>query len=244
MEFVERSYWENQVSKFKYEIAADGDLVRQLISRWLTRVDNKTALEIGCVPGRYLGYLGTLGYKLYGIDVLSDSLQSMKEWLVISGFRMGEISCMELESMPTNNKFDLVCSFGLLEHFEDYRSILKKHMDLVATNGLVIITTPNFRGWGQNLLHQWLDKENLLRHNVLSMQPAQWADWMEHSNFEILYQGYFGYFSFWVEESDKRNWLKKMIVMCLIKTLPITSRLLPKNTKSLSPFCGVVARKK
>jgi hypothetical protein len=117
-------------------------------------------------------------------------------------------------------------------------------LDLTDRNGILEITTPNYRGWLQNILHRFLDKENLERHNIESMQPEIWANYVERLGFEILYQGYFGYFSFWVDYCDKRSPLKSWLTKILIKTLPITSRLLPSNVKAISPFRGLVARRK
>ncbi len=57
----------------------------------------------------------------------------------------------------------------------------------------------------QNKLHQWLDLENLKRHNIKSMRPEIWSNYMVERGFEILFAGYFGFFTFWVEEKDARS---------------------------------------
>ena len=46
----------------------------------------------------------------------------------------------------SKQKYDLVCSFGFIEHFSDVDLILKKHMNLLNKNGTLIIGIPNFRG--------------------------------------------------------------------------------------------------
>ena len=42
--------------------------------------------------------------------------------------------------------FDLVYSLGVIEHFEDARSIVEKHLFLTKPGGRVVISIPNFGG--------------------------------------------------------------------------------------------------
>jgi 2-polyprenyl-3-methyl-5-hydroxy-6-metoxy-1,4-benzoquinol methylase len=116
MQFVEREYWEKQGEQFKFGIARRHELVPTLLHKWIPQGSNKSAFEIGCFPGRYLGILGTLGYQLNGIDILIEPIEQMKKWFNEMKFEVGEIKSKSLEEYQTDRKFDVVCTLGLIEH--------------------------------------------------------------------------------------------------------------------------------
>jgi SAM-dependent methyltransferase len=243
MNYADMDYWLNESGNIKFDIAAPNDQIRQFIERWIPIGNGKAVLEIGCVPGRYLACLGELGYELNGIDVVDEGVYHTRRWLDQKGYRVRDIKCIPFERFVPERHFDLVCSFGFIEHYEEFISVISRHMDWVMPGGSILITTPNFRGILQNTLHHWLDIENLKRHNIKSMQPEVWSDCIKERGFEVLFAGYFGYFTFWVEENDIRSSFKRSIVSGIKNTLPFTSRLLPKNSKAASPFCGVIAKR-
>lgn len=51
-------------------------------------------------------------------------------------YRIGDIFNMPLE------KFDVVCSFGLIEHFKDKTDVIRIHRDMVADGGIALILVP------------------------------------------------------------------------------------------------------
>jgi 2-polyprenyl-3-methyl-5-hydroxy-6-metoxy-1,4-benzoquinol methylase len=243
MNYADHDYWVNVAGSTEFDIAAPNDQIRKFIERWILTGEGKTALEIGCVPGRYLACLGELGYELNGIDIVDEGVHQTKRWLLRKGYRIRDIECIPFEKFDPERQFDLVCSFGFIEHYEDFIGAILRHVNWVSPGGSIVITTPNFRGMLQNKLHQWLDTENLKRHNIKSMRPEIWSKYMIERGFEILFAGYFGYFTFWVEENDARTSFQRSIVSGIKNTLPFTSRLLPKNSKVVSPFCGVIAKR-
>jgi SAM-dependent methyltransferase len=61
--------------------------------------------------------------------------------------------------------FDLVYSLGVVEHFDDPRILIKRHVDLLAAGGAAVITVPDYRrlyGWIQTRF----DPRNLNIHNL------------------------------------------------------------------------------
>ena len=59
----------------------------------------------------------------------------------------GEFRCEDIftTTLPEAS-FDLVYSLGVIEHFEDARSIVEKHLFLTKPGGRVVISIPNFGG--------------------------------------------------------------------------------------------------
>jgi hypothetical protein len=65
-----QEFW-NQVYDVEPQIAGRSDIIRAWIEAYVPNVAgaNKTCIEIGCYPGRYLSVFGELGYELFGIDL-------------------------------------------------------------------------------------------------------------------------------------------------------------------------------
>jgi SAM-dependent methyltransferase len=67
--------------------------------------------------------------------------------------------------------FDVVYSFGVIEHFTDPRPMVEKHFSMLRPGGTAIITVPHF-GAGYGWLAQRMDRENYDIHNVNIMSEA------------------------------------------------------------------------
>jgi L-malate glycosyltransferase len=243
MDFTNNEYWTQGYKNTVFQKTSKGDQIRQLIEKFVKK-GNGSAVEIGCFPGRYLAVFGDLGYELHGVDLIPETSTLLKSWLEEQKYKVGDLEVKDFSLLnPSEKKYDVVSSFGFIEHFENYEEIIQTHCDLVEESGHLVITAPNYLGHTQNFLHRKLDLVNLNRHNVNSMIPENWANIARDNDFEILYAGYFGYFYFWAENDDQ-NAFQKLFIQMIRKTLPVSSRILPNNTKSFSPFCGLIAKRK
>ncbi len=93
-------------------------------------------------------------------------------------------------------KYDLVCSFGFIEHFENYTDIFAKQLQLVKDNGLALIQFPNFYGIVQRFLHYHLDRNNFYNHITQAMNINNYLKIIS-PDFTIIFTGYYGNFEFW-----------------------------------------------
>jgi SAM-dependent methyltransferase len=78
----------------------------------------------------------------------------------------GELRCEDFfETSFAPGSFDFVYSIGLIEHFDDPRPIVRRHVEMVKPGGTVMIAIPNYGGlYGR--LQRWLDPANLGIHNL------------------------------------------------------------------------------
>ena len=239
MDLVEQSYWNESYSKLKLFEADDA------VTKWLSQfiIPAKGELfEVGCYPGRYMAYMGKKEWIISGMDLAPQTSEQLKPWLQSLGVKTNKLQQGDvLEYLKTSNdKYDVVCSFGFIEHFENFQDIIELHTKVVKTDGRIIITTPHFKGWVQKFLHTWLDKENLNRHYLPSMEPKLWQKKLESLGYKIEWCGYFGNFSFWADK-EKRSLLKKLGLK-IVETVTPIFKWLP-NSKAYSPYCGIVAKK-
>jgi SAM-dependent methyltransferase len=217
------------------------DELRKWMEANVPRTDSKSCIEIGCFPGRYLAVLGTLGYELHGID-LTPRVNEIGQWLHSQGYKTGSFSHGNFLEYNSPRSYDLVCSFGFIEHFTNWEEVLQKHIGMVAPGGMLVIETPNFRGFLQNLLHRFLDKENYKRHYIPAMNPNRWKEIAEAAGFEVKYHGWFGQFEFW-SDSAPPGFFGKAALKVLSWCMPFLKKRKP-GTASLSPYCGIIAVRK
>ena len=202
----------------------------------------KTVLEIGCFPGQYLSVFGELGYELHGIDRTPRVEADMPCHLKSLCFRMGQFSRNDFLASRFTRQYDVVASFGFIEHFTNWDVVLHKQASLVKSGGFIVVETPNFRGFVQRLLHRLLDRENLNRHNLEAMRIDGWKTLLAAEGFEICTCGYFGRVAFWVDH-QKRTLVQRAFLVLVEHAVRFISRLPIRDSGAYSPFCGLVARR-
>jgi 2-polyprenyl-3-methyl-5-hydroxy-6-metoxy-1,4-benzoquinol methylase len=239
MDFVEQSHWDKGYEGMSPVSCTPEDPIRLLLLRSLPKA-NLRCYELGCFPGRYLAVLGELGYELNGCD-LTPNVTDLAEWCRQRGYQTGTFIQGDVFQLDESSQYDIVTSFGLIEHFGNWEELFLKHAELIAPGGYLIVTTPNFRSPFQFLLHKTLDSENMKIHNVDAMNPARWAQLAETTGFEVLFHGGIGRFEFWAA-AQKRGILQKILLRLVRATRPLW-RLAPEGTLALAPYYGVIARR-
>lgn len=240
MDFVEQTYWDNSYQNTQFATLPDRDPIKIWLKTFIPK-GSGTCIEVGCFPGGILSCFGELGYELHGIDLTPRIEQELPAWLKSKGYSVGTFLQKDFTLFNPKTEYDIVASFGFIEHFSDWQSILVKHASLVKKGGLLVIEVPNFRGPVQRVLHLLLDKENYTRHNIKSMQPKKWESIIKKLGFETLNCGHFGNFMFWVD-NENRNWLQKLTINLIQSSTKRFLKYLPDNS-AYSPFCGLICRK-
>jgi cyclopropane fatty-acyl-phospholipid synthase-like methyltransferase len=235
-----KHYWDDNWDKLPYNHKKI--LFKDIFENFLTRSKNKKCIEIGCVPGRFLIYLHKqFNYSISGID-FSD-IQRVKQLFKKNNIKKYKLYKKDFCSFRTKEKFDLVCSFGFIEHFKNYKNIFKKHISLVKKNGLVIIELPNFNSI-QYFLHKFLDKPNLKRHNIEIMDLNVLKKLCNKNKLQILHLNYYKTADFWIDKTDKHNFLTKFLAILISITFKSISLLVNIPNKFFSPYIILIAKKK
>jgi SAM-dependent methyltransferase len=106
---------------------------------------NMDVIELGCAPGLILKelYLLRPAHNYFGIDYSLEGLAITREFLEENGIK-AELIHADIRTYVPDRRYDLVVSFGLVEHFDDPVRILEAHKKFVAEDGLVIVSVPNY----------------------------------------------------------------------------------------------------
>jgi len=239
-EFVSQQHWDKGYERCSLSTAAPDDPIRMLLERHLPN-GPLSSLELGCHPGRYLSVLGTLGHTLNGIDLTPKVESELPEWLMSLGYKLGTFVRADVFKHEPRQAFDVVCSFGLIEHFTDWEELFLRHVEWVSPEGYLVISTPNFRSKLQHFLHATLDGANLERHNLKAMDPDRWRELAEKVGFEVIQCGGIGHFELWAD-NQKRN-LFQRLALKVIRGSKSMWKLVPENTLALSPYYVLIARR-
>lgn len=241
-----KEYWDTGYKDFEFLKLDETNSVNLWLRKHLVSCQSCKSIELGNYPGQFMTMIGELGYELNGVDY-NENNQGLKKWLEGLGYRCGTFHIDDIFKIKLEDDFDLVCSFGLIEHFYNYEEVIDMHLRLVKTGGKVVITTPNFRGWMQFVPHWLFDRENLRKHYLPCMNPIIWKKILEKNNFEIKYNGYFGGYVFWTDKDTKRsklNYYSLRFFERVISQFAKIFRLFSFESSAFSAYCGIIGTKK
>lgn len=123
-------------------------------------------LEVGCAPGKWLAFMAAeFGLKPSGIEYSPAGMKATAKNFQILGLPLGDIHTGDFFKIEPSRQYDVVMSFGFIEHFTDADSVVERHLQWLKPGGTLILGVPNFRGiyyFLQKILDQGiLDKHNL-----------------------------------------------------------------------------------
>ena len=245
---VDQSRWDDSYQHYQLH-SQENALLTHEICRTLQAVGavpRGRCFEVGCYPCGFLAALGkTYDLEINGVDITSVPFEPLYAWLDSQNVRRGEIlrgdAFAVIDQLASKGQsYDLVYSLGFIEHFNNFLEVIDTHDKIVVPGGLLLIATPNFRGWLQHFLHNWLDRKNLEGHVLPSMDPALWARHLAN-RYDVLFAGHVGGFDFW-DEPQQRTPLQKLALKVVDKTSGKLTNL--PSHPSYAPYCLLIAQKK
>lgn len=104
-------------------------------------VHSKTVLDIGCGEGYGSNYLASFAKEITGIDYEKAIIAYAKNKYRINNLIFYAIDIRELNTIK--NKFNVICSFQVIEHFQNTEAFLENIRPLLNPDGIFICSTPN-----------------------------------------------------------------------------------------------------
>jgi len=204
---TDRAYWERVWQKKDARRWADLRWVRgrynllvwdHLLRTRLGQAENKRLLEVGCAGGKWLIYFHkTFGYTVTGCDYSEVGCATARSNLVAAGIR-GTILQQDLFTLT--GEFDVIYSYGLIEHFSDPKTVLAKFASLLSPGGTLISVVPNLSGLS-GLYNRLLKPETFATHRVVT--SGELHRWHEEVGLQEIEVGALGSFVPFMFPRDK-----------------------------------------
>jgi SAM-dependent methyltransferase len=193
-------------------------LLHKIFQKYFSGINtsDKLMLEIGCGNSAYLPYFHKyFGFKIFGIDYSQLACEQTKKILEREHVE-GEIILGDAFNPPQEmtGKFDVVTSFGVVEHFDRTAETLKEFYKFLKPGGLMITLIPNLAG-----LSGWLQKKFFRRvYDIHIPMDKNFLDAeIKKAGLELVYSEYCQGLNINVVLLDAKGrakfyWLKKIFI--------------------------------
>ncbi len=144
--------------------------LKTIFDKYLSR-GNLDYLEMGCGNSSWLIYFAKYyNYNVTGVDYSHKGIEYLKQRLKLEGLKadLYEEDFFELKD-KLKKKFDIVSSFGVIEHFEKPCEPLKLFSLFLKKDGILVTGIPKLIGM-QGFFQKILDKEIYLKHKPMSLE--------------------------------------------------------------------------
>lgn len=240
-----KEYWDEERNKFK-PLKAKKVIFHKELIQYLPYNENFNCVEIGAYPGAMLLYFSKyFGYNPVAIEYskYTHHIEELFKYNDINNYSIINDDFFNIKL----KKYDIVTSFGFIEHFSNYRVVIEKHCGMVRKNGYLVITVPflkNFQKWFREKTYT---EEALKKikdsHNIEIMDAEVLSNCIKDNNFEILFSGHVAGISCWI---DSKSYLVRHSMRWLVKLIRITVktifRFLPSH-RLWSPLILIIAKK-
>ncbi len=173
---TEVEFWNNYWASCKVPVEVDFDFsadrcLAEFMQKNLRSGQGQSAFEIGCAPGKWLGWLYKhLGYLPCGIEYSEAGILATRRNFEALHYPTDGLVCGDFFKIEPAVQHDLVLSLGFIEHFTSPEQVVERHLLWLKPGGTLILGVPNFRGVYRPV-QAWLDPSILDKHNLEIMQP-------------------------------------------------------------------------
>ncbi len=105
-------------------------------------IENFEILDLGCGGGLVSESLSRLGANVTGIDFVKNNIEVAKLHSIKKKLKINYKNA-NIEKLNFKKKYDIIIMYEILEHLDDWQSLLKKITKNLKNNGVIIISTIN-----------------------------------------------------------------------------------------------------
>jgi 2-polyprenyl-3-methyl-5-hydroxy-6-metoxy-1,4-benzoquinol methylase len=208
---------------------------------------DKKLLELGCGGSAYLPYFARrFGFTVYGIDYSERGCDLAREMCDANAVT-AQIFCTDFFEAPSEllGQFDVVVSFGVVEHFTDTATTLSRFAEFLRPGGLMLTIVPNMSGLC-GACQKFFSRDIFAIHEVIDTERFRKSH--EDAGLTIIENEYFMFTNFGViNPGNNPSLLKRLIFLALKGTTGLVWAMesvlgpMPPNRFS-SPYVMCVAR--
>ena len=222
-----KEYWENYWANYEFKKISENVLIKKILPKLKGA---ESFIEIGGFPGEIATYFyNNICLNVSILDYYIDE-KIVNKVEIVNSIPENSIKCIESDFFEYNEstKYDIVFSYGFIEHFDDTKDVLWRHIRLLSDKGKLLVILPNFRGLN-GLIQYLFDRETYNVHNLKSMVIERLKNVLNEfalSEFEVKY---FRKPMLWLQPKPGISILLRGIVRLFsyaLKIFPIPCRLL------------------
>jgi ubiquinone/menaquinone biosynthesis C-methylase UbiE len=172
----------------------DADLWSEHFARYAFArrfAQDRIVLDAGCGTGYGSAELAQSAQRVVGVDIAPEALEYARSTYPLPNLEFTSASCLKL---PFENQiFDIAVAFEVIEHLADYRQFLAECARVLRPDGVLIVSTPNKRYYGESR-----DKSGPNPYHQHEFEPAEFMRELEHifKNVTLLAQNRVECFAF------------------------------------------------
>lgn len=217
----------------------------KILKKYLPVNESFKCIEIGAYPGDILGWMCKyFKYSPVALDFLPEikALQPLFDFNEIKNLKI-----INADFLKWNNliSYEVVSSFGFVEHFENYSNIINKHIEILKDNGYLVIGVPYlgyFQLWIRKFFYKKQRLDEVLRiHNRKIMNLNELKRIIENKKMNVVFAGYVGEMDVWFNTSQVQN--GKIFFFRIVKAFTKVISKLGISSKFISPLILIIAKK-
>lgn len=228
-----------------------------LYGRFLPKTKGLKIAEIGSAPGwNLLNFKERLGYVPFGIEYSHVGAEQNRKKFIAAGVPAENVIEADFFSQDLHQQykeyFDVVMSGGFVEHFDNPKDVIQKHLDLLRPGGYLIVTVPNFQGVN-SILAKFFNKDIVRTHNFGILHKEGFRSIFPGSDkVHSLYCNYFGttYFGVYAFDYQNNGKMKYLCYRFLVRFQVVLNVLFSiifgekgAETRWLSPYIIFIGQK-
>ena len=136
-------------------------------------------LEIGSAMGHFLDAMKRRGWQVKGIEISQDAIELARQGNI-------EVFCGVLEEFQSDEKFDVVCMYQVLEHVPDPAYVIERSRQLLSEGGLLVIEVPNLESFDAKINRQRRNWNYDLPRHLNHFRPGVLRNKLRENGFEIV----------------------------------------------------------
>lgn len=233
---TDKAYWEEYWSNYRFDEIPGSVVFKQFMPRLR---QGESFIEIGGFPGILAAYFYRQGVRDVTVLDFHMNREVVRKFEKANQLPENTIQCISTDFFAFSplRLYDVVLSVGFIEHFQNTKEVIQRHVDLLSDNGQLLILIPNFLGLN-GIVQRSFDRENLEAHHLQSMEISFLKRIMQGFDLKEVTIDYLGKPMLWLEPKPENRKLRK-----LVKILSYAAKLFPVKGKFLSPYIAIYARK-
>ena len=213
-----RNYWDNlwlnmpqQLRKLNSDSFIDRRFC-ELFDKFFQYDPQKSLIEVGCAYSKYLEYFShKYGFNVSGLDYSEIGCEITARLLEKKGIKIGgKIFCGDVfqENRDLSGKFDIVMSFGVVEHYKNRHELMECLKGLLKKNGVILTLIPNTSGLNF-LIMKYFNNDIYKQHCIVDREELSEAH--RDCGLDVTFCEYYGSLNYGVVDFGKANPLVKRL---------------------------------